>query len=117
MARDSSLTPELMELVGERFKALAEPVRLNILQTLGEGEMTVSELMDRTGLGQANASKHLQMLYQLGFVDRRKEGLFVYYRLADDDVFLLCDIMCGRIERASDQRKRLLDGRTERTDR
>ena len=64
--------------------------------------------MERTALGQANASKHLQLLYQLGFVDRRKEGLDVYYRLADEDVFRLCDIMCGRIARESDARNRVL---------
>ena len=75
------LTPELMDLVAERFKALGEPARLQILQGLRAGEQTVSELVDATGLGQANVSKHLQLLHSLGFVDRRKEGLYVFYRL------------------------------------
>jgi DNA-binding transcriptional ArsR family regulator len=48
-------------------------------------------------LTQANLSKHLQMLHALGFVERRKQGLFVYYSLADQDIFRLCDIMCGRV--------------------
>jgi DNA-binding transcriptional ArsR family regulator len=105
------LTPELLELVAERFKALAEPARLGILNALRDREMTVSELMEATGLGQANASKHLQLLHGLGFVERRKEGLYVHYRLADPDVFQLCDIMCGRLGREAELRSRLLAGR------
>lgn len=45
------------------------------------------------GLAQANASRHLQLLTRLGFVERRKEGLYVHYRLADPEVFQLCDLM------------------------
>lgn len=101
------MTPELLELVAERFKALAEPARLGILNALRAREMTVSELMEATGLGQANASKHLQLLHTLGFVERRKEGLYVIYRLANDDVFKLCDIMCGRLASEADTRARL----------
>ncbi|MET0396366.1 MAG: metalloregulator ArsR/SmtB family transcription factor [Longimicrobiaceae bacterium] len=105
------LTPELLDLVAERFKALGEPARLAILNALRIREMTVSELMDATGLGQANTSKHLQLLHSLGFVERRKEGLFVHYSLADPDVFQLCDIMCGRLAREADLRSRLVGGR------
>lgn len=103
-----AMTPELLELIGERFKALSEPARLRILNALRDGERTVSELMEVTELGQANTSKHLQLLYSLGFVDRRKEGLFVYYSLADTDVFQLCDIMCGRLVREAQMRSSLL---------
>ena len=103
------LTPELMVLVADRFKALGEPARLRILNALRGGERTVSELMEATGLGQANVSKHLQMLFGLGFVDRRKEGLYVHYRLADEEVFQLCDVMCGRLEREAEARRRLLE--------
>ena len=93
----ATLTPELLQLVAARFKALAEPARLHILDVLRDGELTVTELMEETGLGQANLSKHLQLLHAHGFVTRRKEGLYVFYSLADRDVFALCDIMCGRI--------------------
>ena len=103
-----TLTPELIELVAGRFKALAKPARLTILNALREGEMSVSELMDATGLGQANISKHLQLLHSLGFVARRKEGLYVRYRLAGQDVFRLCDIMCGRVVREAERRARSL---------
>ena len=79
------------ERMAERFRALAEPARLQILHALREGEMTVSRLIEATGLGQANLSKHLQLLHAGGFVARRKEGLFVYYTLADVDTLQLLE--------------------------
>ena len=79
------------ERMAERFRALAEPARLQILHALREGEMTVSRLIEATGLGQANLSKHLQLLHAGGFVARRKEGLFVYYTLADLDTLRLLE--------------------------
>jgi DNA-binding transcriptional ArsR family regulator len=93
------LTRPVLERLAARFKALAEPNRLAILSVLLGGERTVTELIEATGLGQANVSKHLLMLHQQGFVSRRKEGLNVLYQLADEDVFSICDVMCGRLER------------------
>lgn len=101
------LTPEILDMVALRFKVLAESARLEILSCLRDGEMTVSELVENTGLGQANVSKHLQLLHANGFVTRRKEGLFVYYSLADASVFQLCDMMCGRIEAELRTRRKL----------
>ena len=102
------LTSDLLELIAERFKGLAEPARLRLLNSLRSGEKTVSELMEATGLGQANVSKHLQLLHALGFVERRKEGLYVHYRLASDEVFRLCDIVCGQLEAEATARGRIL---------
>ena len=102
------MTPALMALIAERFKALAEPARLQILNCLRAREMTVSELVEATGMGQANVSKHLQFLFASEFVARRKEGLYTYYALADRDVFKLCDLMCGRIEREMASRRKAL---------
>lgn len=106
-----ALTPALLTLVAGRFKALAEPARLHILNALRHGEASVTEIIDRTGLGQANASKHLQMLHSLGFVSRRRDGLHTVYGLADPEVFRLCDIMCGRIEAEHSARKKVLGAR------
>jgi len=100
------LTDRLFDQIAARFRALAEPARLRILDALRDGEQTVGELAGQTGLSQANLSKHLQLLHGLGFVTRRKHGLFVYYALADRDVFQLCDIMCGRLELPSMTRQR-----------
>lgn len=91
-------TPELLALVAGRFRALAEPARLAILHALQDGERTVTQLVDRTGLHQGNLSKHLQQLHAEGFVSRRRDGLFVHYALADDDVLAMCELMCNRLE-------------------
>jgi len=104
------MTPEMLELVAARFKALAEPTRLRILSVLREGERTVTDLVDETGLGQANVSKHLQILHDLRYVERRREGLYTVYSLADEDVFALCDIVCGRIEREAKKASRVVIG-------
>lgn len=108
----SSLHAELFGLVAERFKALAEPARLHLLHTLKSGDCTVAELVAETGLTQANVSKHLQILYDKGFVVRRKDGLFTVYRLAGRDAIRLCDIMCERLKaEATTFRRRLGTGR------
>lgn len=100
--RAGRLPPSLLEQLAERFKALAEPNRLAILSTLHDGELSVSELVEETGLGQANVSKHLDVLRRYGFLARRKDGLNAFYRLADKDVFRICDLMCGRVARDRD---------------
>lgn len=102
-----TLTPEQLGHIAERFKALGEPSRLEILQSLRQGERTVTEILSATGLGQANASRHLQVLFAAGLVGRRKEGPSTWYRLADPDVLKLCEIMCGRLEREAAARKKL----------
>lgn len=105
------LTPEMITLVAQRFAALAEPARLHIMQALRGGERTVGDLVEVTGLGTANVSKHLQLLHGAGFLTRRKEGLYVYYGLAGEDVFTLCDIMCGRLQAEAKSRQKVLAGR------
>ena len=73
-------------------------MRLQLLDALRWKEYSVGELAEWAGLRQAKVSKHLQVLHQLGYVGRRKEGLCVQYRLADERVTDLCDIICGHIE-------------------
>ena len=104
----NALTPDVLELVAERFKVLAEPARLQILNALRGGEQTVTELIEATGIRQANVSKHLQLLYAAGFVDRRKEGLRVYSHSADEGVFELCHLDCGRLESEAGRRLAML---------
>ncbi len=103
-----SLSPAMLSEVADRFKALAEPTRLSLLQALQDGEQAVGDLTARTGLSLANASKQLQQLHAAGFIARRKDGLFVYYQLADDDVLALCDLVCGRVVRELKAQERAL---------
>ena len=106
----SALPPELLGLIADRFKALGEPARLQILQTLLEGERTVTDLISATGLGQANVSKHLQLLFTAGFVVRRKAGLFVRYAIADDCVFTLCGLLGDHLRSETQARRTALRG-------
>jgi DNA-binding transcriptional ArsR family regulator len=94
--------------IAERFKALGEPMRLRLLQALRAGECPVGELAERTGGGQANVSKHLQVLYQQGYVGRRKEGTTTWYRITDPEVFKMCELVCGGLEEELDRKRRLL---------
>lgn len=102
--RTRRLAPETLRAVAERFKVLAEPARLSVLNELRGGPRNVSELIEATGLNQANLSKHLQLLHTHGFVARRRDGAFVVYQLADRSVFELCAVMCGQLQRHADDR-------------
>lgn len=86
-----------MEKVAERFKALSEPTRLTLLYSLMDGEKTVSQLVEETGASQANVSKHLGMLLDAGILGRRKQGTSAFYRITDESIFELCDVVCGSI--------------------
>jgi len=101
----------LLALIATRFRALGEPTRLAILHALEGKERTVTELVEHTGLGQGNLSKHLQQLHACGFVSRRRDGLFVYYALADKHVLALCEIMCSRIESELDESHKIVAAR------
>jgi rhodanese-related sulfurtransferase len=68
-------------------KALASPKRLEILDLLAQGERTVEEIARETAMPVANASQHLQVLKGARMVEFRREGLYAYYRLADESVF------------------------------
>lgn len=96
--RKQPLSEASLEKVAERFKALSEPLRLRLVYALMDGEKTVSRLVRETGALQANVSKHLGILLDAGVLGRRKEGTSAYYRIADESVFELCDLVCGSIE-------------------
>jgi DNA-binding transcriptional ArsR family regulator len=91
--RRSTLTPARLQTIAARFKVLAEPARLQVLDALKKGPLHVNALVEATGLNQANLSRHLQTLHAHGFVNRRRDGLFVYYELADRSVFRLCELV------------------------
>lgn len=93
------LPPEALELVAARFRVLGEPNRLRLISALEQGEKNVSELVAETELTQANVSRHLQTLTEAGLLGRRKEGLNVFYFIADESLFKLCDLVCSRLQK------------------
>ncbi|HHN65502.1 MAG TPA: ArsR family transcriptional regulator [Nitrospirae bacterium] len=67
-------------------KALSDETRIRIMKLLEHGELCVCELMEVLGMGQSTVSKHLGILHSAGLVERRKEGTWSYYRLAEEAV-------------------------------
>ena len=68
------------------FKVLGDENRLRILQTLGGGELSVSEILERTGLAQTLTSFHLRTLREAGVLVTERRGPFIYYRLANESL-------------------------------
>ena len=91
------LSSETLQLVADFFKVLSESSRLQIVCTLKAGRKNVSEIIEATGLGQANVSKHLKILAQAGIVSRQQEGVCVYYQIANSFVFELCELVCDSL--------------------
>jgi DNA-binding transcriptional ArsR family regulator len=98
MSLPHPLSDDLAELIARRFRVIAEPMRIRILDALRTGEATVGELTEAVGASQQNVSKHLGVLADAGIVGRRKEGTRVHYRIVDDGVFTLCDHVCSALE-------------------
>lgn len=80
-------------------RALGHAHRLELLEHLGQGERGVDALAVRVGLSLANASQHLQQLRRAGLVANRRDGKFIYYRLADDGVTDLLTALRRQSER------------------
>lgn len=98
------LPPEALDEVASYFQALSEPTRLQILNLLRQGEHNVGGLAQACGYTSANVSRHLSLLMQHGLVEREARGTSVYYRIADDSVYALCDLVCGNIARQLERR-------------
>ena len=88
----------VLQLVAARFKVLADPLRLRILQTLEAGETSVSSLSEAVEATQPNVSKHLKLMQDAGLLQRRQEGNIVYYSIADPTVFDLCEVVCSSLQ-------------------
>ncbi len=94
-----------VEETARLFGILSDASRLKLLRALMTKPLTVSELMEATGMKQGNVSKHLGILLSARFVAREREGNFARYSLADPRLYQLCELMCMRI--ADDARQRI----------
>jgi len=111
MAMKSPLDPDAAELIARRFRALADPTRLRIIDILRHrDEVSVGEMTALLGTSQQNVSKHLAALQAEGFLGRRKQGTSSLYRIADDNVLELCDRLCVAMEEQLAALESLLSG-------
>ncbi len=100
---------QLLEKIADRLKAMADPMRLQILHVLQGGERCVNDILGRVGGSQANVSKHLSVLRRVGLVECRREGVNVYYRIEDPTVFAICQSVCDSLERQVDAEKKEIE--------
>lgn len=107
-AKTNEILPDEFESVARLFSVLADPTRLLILHTLKQEPGYVYELCVRTGLKQANVSKHLAMMYDAGLVKRERNGNQIRYSVGDAMVFELCNLVCQKLHRAAESQARLL---------
>lgn len=84
--------PDRGDLVARYFRALSDPTRLRILELVAEAELSVGELVERTGVPQPQISNHLACLRWCGFVVSRRVGRMVLNRVADRRVAQLLDL-------------------------
>ena len=94
---ERNLTNEVIDAIADRFRILSEPIRIKILQGLRGGEKTVTELTRELEISQPNASKHLRILQDAGLVERDPRGNSVYYSIADESIFELCEVVCDSL--------------------
>ena len=78
--------PKSIEIQAKLFRGFSDPSRLAILEVLQNGALTVSEIVEGTGLTQSNVSNHLACLRDCGLVIAEQKGRFVYYELSDKRV-------------------------------
>jgi DNA-binding transcriptional ArsR family regulator len=97
------LPPAALEQVADYFRTLSEPMRLRILNLLGNGEMSVGDIAQQAPSSVANISRHLAQMARNGLIARTSRGNSVYYSIADPTVSALCDLVCGSIARRYDE--------------
>ena len=84
---------EIFRLHAEVCKIMAHPRRLQIINELRDGEVTLAGLAEALRAAKANVSQHLSQMRQRGIVERRREGAEVFYRLANPKIVKACDLM------------------------
>ncbi len=99
MGMPNPLPDALVAVIAERFRVLGEPMRIRILDRLRGGDFTVGQLAEALGTSQQNVSKHVGVLARGGLIAREREGNNVRCRIADPSVLLLCEQVCGGLQR------------------
>ena len=103
-----TLNAESFEAVADLFTVLADPSRLGLLYILKQRAEYVSDLVEKSGLKQANVSKHLSILHDAGLVCRERNGNQIRYSIRDPLVFELCTLVCDKLRQRAEDRVRIL---------
>ncbi len=84
----------LFEQVSRYFSLLADPSRLKVIHAVCNSELSVNEVVAKTGLSQSAASRHLSSLYDAGVATRRKDGALALYKMSDETLIEICRSAC-----------------------
>lgn len=96
------------ENYGTICKTIVNPVRLRIIQTIGEGKLNVSEIQKPLGISMSNLSNHLNALHRVGVLKREKQGNFIYYSLTEKSLLLVLENMRKVILSIAEKRNRFI---------
>jgi DNA-binding transcriptional ArsR family regulator len=94
----------LWEMQADICQLLANPKRLQILNLLKWGELSVGAMVQALGVPKANLSQHLSLMRQKGILATRRQGTTIYYRLATPDITQACELMREVLREVLDQR-------------
>lgn len=87
-----------LEKAAEVFRVMSAPMRLRIISCLCSGEKNVGELLNVINTTQPNMSQHLNMLYAAGVLDKRRDGVQIYYRIVNNNIVNICRAVCKQTE-------------------
>lgn len=87
-----------IEKAAEVFRVMSAPMRLRIISCLCSGEKNVGELLSAINTTQPNMSQHLNMLYAAGVLDKRRDGVQIYYRIVNNNIVNICRAVCKQTD-------------------
>jgi len=88
----------VFDKAAELFRVMSAPMRLKIISCLCDGEQNVSYLLEKIATTQPNMSQHLNTLFKAGVVAKRREGVQIHYRIANEQIVNLCKAVCLQVE-------------------
>ncbi len=94
----------VFDTAADLFRVMSAPMRLKIISCLCDGEQNVSYLLEKIATTQPNMSQHLNTLFRAGVVAKRRDGVQIYYRIANEQIVNLCKAVCLQVEDQSSRR-------------
>ena len=91
----------VFDKAAELFRVMSAPMRLKIISCLCEGEQNVSYLLSKIDTTQPNMSQHLNTLYKAGVLAKQRDGVQIYYSIANEQIVKLCKAVCVQVEEDS----------------
>ena len=96
---ESELEPDqVFDKAAELFRVMSAPMRLKIISSLCNSEKNVGELLNEINTTQPNMSQHLNTLYKAGVLAKRRDGVQIYYRIANTQIVTICKAVCHQVQ-------------------